>query len=103
MVELPDPLPFSDVSFEPRQSLKYRSNIDVQKLITAAKVELSEAEPECFKIFLLAVMVGLRRREIDLLEWSSFRWDFGMIASSRPNTFCPRARTRSGTCLSTRN
>ena len=74
-VELPDPLPFSDVSFEPRQSLKYRSSIDVQKLITCAKAELSESEPECYKIFLLAVMVGLRRGEIDLLEWGSFRRD----------------------------
>ena len=31
--------------------------------------------PEQFKIFLLAIMAGLRRREIDLLEWSAL--DFG--------------------------
>jgi integrase len=96
MVELPDPLPFSDVSFEPRQSLKYRSNIDVQKLITAAKGELSESEPECFKIFLLAVMVGLRRREIDLLEWSSFRWDACMIRIEPTEYFLPKTEDSIG-------
>ena len=32
-VSLPDPLPFSDVEFEPRQTLKYRTTFDVQNLI----------------------------------------------------------------------
>jgi hypothetical protein len=76
---LPDPLPFAGVEFEPRQSLKYRATFDVQPLITKAKAELAHQYPEAFKAFLLAVMVGLRRKEIDLLEWSSFLWNDGLV------------------------
>ena len=36
-------------------------------------------DPEAFKAFLLAVMVGLRRNEIDLLEWDSFLWDAAIV------------------------
>ena len=78
-VSLPDPLPFAGVEFEPRQSLKYRATFDVQALITKAKAELAHQYPEAFKAFLLAVMVGLRRKEIDLLEWSSFLWNDGLV------------------------
>ena len=78
-VRLPDPVPFVGVEFEPRQSLKYRATFDVQTLITKAKAELAQQYPEAFKAFLLAVMVGLRRKEIDLLEWSSFLWNDGLV------------------------
>jgi integrase len=78
-VSLPDPLPFSGVEFEPRQSLKYRATFDVAALITKAKDELAPGDIEAFKAFLLAVMVGLRRKEIDLLEWDSFLWDAGVV------------------------
>ena len=78
-VHLPDPPPFTGIKFEPRQTTFYRSSLDVEMLIHAAREELSRAEPEGFKIFLLAVMVGLRRREIDLLEWSAFRWEQKVI------------------------
>jgi len=78
-VILPNPLPFSGVEFAPRQSLKYGATFDVQRLIGQAKHELSEADSEAFKVFLLAVMVGLRRKEIDLLEWESFLWDSGVV------------------------
>ena len=76
---LPDPLPFAGVEFEPRQSLKYRATFDVGTLITKAKTELAHQHPEEFKVFLLAVMVGLRRKEIDLLEWNSFLWKDGLV------------------------
>jgi len=78
-VSLPDPLPFAGVEFEPRQSLKYRAAFDVETLIAKVKDELAPGNPEAFKAFLLAVMVGLRRKEIDLLEWDSFLWDRGVI------------------------
>jgi integrase len=78
-VSLPDPLPFSDVEFEPRQTLKYRTSFVVQTLIAKARDELAPGDPEAFKAFLLAVMVGLRRKEIDLLEWHSFLWDTGVV------------------------
>jgi hypothetical protein len=78
-VSLPDPLPFAGVEFEPRQSLKYRAAFEVETLIAKANEELAPGDPEAFKAFLLAVMVGLRRKEIDLLEWDSFLWDRGVI------------------------
>ena len=55
-----DPLPFSQVAFEPRQSLQYRTNL--QTLIAKARDQLAESDPEAFKVFLLAIMVGLRRK-----------------------------------------
>ena len=78
-VQLPDLLPFTGIKFEPRQSTFYRSSLDAERLIHAAREELARAEPKAFKVFLLAVMVGLRRREIDLLEWSAFRWEQNII------------------------
>jgi integrase len=89
-IELPSPLPFAGVEFEPRQSLKYRSDFDVKALIGTAQDSLSVQEPELFKILLLAVMVGLRRSEIDLLEWSSFHWGSGVIRIEPTRYFHPK-------------
>jgi hypothetical protein len=36
-LSLPSPLPFDGMQFEPRKSMKYRSEIDVAKLIKAAR------------------------------------------------------------------
>ena len=44
-----------------------RAPLHVFGLIEAAKKELAQPAPEQFKVFLLAVMAGLRRREIDTL------------------------------------
>ena len=66
--------PFANVSFEPRQAMRYRSSFDIKKLIKDAQTGLSESDPESFKVFLLACMVGLRRAEIDRLEWTAFDW-----------------------------
>jgi integrase len=91
VLSLPDPLPFAGVEFEPRQSMKYRSEIDIEALIKAANKELRGAALEGFKIFLLAVAVGLRRKEIDLLEWSSFRWDENAIRIQPTRHFHPKS------------
>jgi integrase len=95
-LELPDPLPFSGIEFEPRPSLKYRSRFDVQRVIQAAIKELSGTKPELFKTFLLAVMVGLRRKEIDLLEWESFLWDSGVIRIEETKYFHPKSQDSVG-------
>jgi integrase len=78
-VQLPSPLPFDGVSFEPRQSMRYRSTINVEALTRDAHEELAPADHEAFKAFLLALGVGLRRIEIDRLEWSAFRFDENII------------------------
>jgi hypothetical protein len=67
-VSLPNPLPFDGVEFYKRVSMRYQGSFDVFGLIEAAKKELARPAPEQFKAFLLAVMAGLRRREIDTLE-----------------------------------
>jgi integrase len=95
-IELPDPLPFVGILFEPRQSLKYRSTFDVLKLIKNARSELAVSDPEQFKIFILAVMVGLRRHEIDLLEWPSFRSDTGVIRIEPTRFFHPKSEDSIG-------
>jgi integrase len=86
-IELPDPLPFSSVNFEEEPSLKYKRTFDVRDLIQRAEVELAVSQSELFKIFLLAVMAGLRRKEIDLLEWASFRWPENVIRIETTEVF----------------
>jgi integrase len=78
-VQLPSPLPFDKVSFEPRQSMRYRSTINVKKLTRAAHEELALSDPPAFLAFVLALGAGLRRIEIDRLEWSAFRWNDNVI------------------------
>jgi integrase len=78
-VQLPSPLPFGKVSFEPRQSMRYRSTINVEALTRAAHEELAQADAPVFLAFLLALGAGLRRIEIDRLEWSAFRWNENVI------------------------
>jgi integrase len=78
-VQLPSPLPFDKVSFEPRQSMRYRSTINVEELTRAAQEELAQADSPVFLAFLLALGAGLRRIEIDRLEWGSFRWNENVI------------------------
>ena len=95
-VSLPDPLPFAGIEFEPRQSFKYRATFDVGALIAKAKSELASQHPEAFKAFLLAVMVGLRRKEIDLLEWDSFLWDAGVVRVQPTQHFDPKTEDSLG-------
>jgi integrase len=78
-VQLPSPLPFDRVSFEPRQSMRYRSMINVEELTRSAHEELAEKDAPAFLAFLLALGAGLRRIEIDRLEWSAFRWSENVI------------------------
>jgi hypothetical protein len=44
-LSLPSPLPFDGVEFEPRQSMKYRSNFNVIDLIKLANKELKPSDP----------------------------------------------------------
>jgi integrase len=71
--------PFADIKFEPRQSQRYFSTINVEQLTSAATKELAAADPPAFLVFLLALGAGLRRLEIDRLEWSAFQWDKNTI------------------------
>jgi integrase len=73
-IELPDALPFDGVALEPRTDTKfYGAGIEPLTLVRAAMDELDgDDHQEKLKAFLLAITLGLRRREIDMLEWQSF-------------------------------
>jgi integrase len=95
-VVLPAPLPFDGAELYRRTSMRYHSSFDVVSLIEAAKKELALSAPEQFKVFLLAVMAGLRRREIDTLEWTAFRWDGGTIRIEPTKWFHPKSEDSIG-------
>jgi integrase len=75
-LSLPFSSPFEGVEFEPRQSMRYHSFVNLEQLTAEAVRELPAQE---LKIFLLASMAGLRRNEIDKLEWSAFRWEQSVL------------------------
>jgi len=56
-----------------------------------AKEELRDSSPEEYKVFLLAVGACLRKKEIDLLEWSSFRWEENVIRVEPTRYFDPKS------------
>ena len=78
-IELPSPLPFDGVDLGKRSRVRYKSKINAALLATLAHTELKDAQPEQFKIFLLAFGAGLRRSEIDRLTWKHFNWQQGTI------------------------
>jgi integrase len=68
-LRLPNPMPFHEVEFFPRQSAKYFSRIDAKTLLQEAHGELFQTEPEAFLAMLLGMSAGLRKSEIDSLQW----------------------------------
>ena len=85
--------PFEGVQFEPRQSMRYQSSFHLGKLIRDAQGELPS---EQFKIFLLAIMAGLRRNEIDKLEWNAFDWRRHVISIRATAYFSPKSADSTG-------
>jgi integrase len=58
------------VEFEKAGKVRYKSRINALVLLNLAREELRRSHPEAYKIFLLALTAGLRRKEIDNLLWS---------------------------------
>ena len=101
-LSLPSPLPFDGVEFEPRQSMKYRSKFSVIDLIKLANDELRPSDLPAYMIFLLGVAAGLRRKEIDLLEWSAFRFKENAIRVEPTQFFHPKSQDSiAGFCVFT--
>src|SRR5439155_18672367 len=83
-LRLPSPLPFEGVTLPEAGKSRYKSEINPALLLTAARRELAEGiqgenqpanpRPELFKIILLALGAGLRRDEIDKLQWGQIQW-----------------------------
>jgi len=78
-VQLPSPLPFTGISFEPRQSTLYRSSFVASELIQAAQQELAQDDPAAFLVIVLGLCVGLRKGEIDLLPWSAVKFESALV------------------------
>jgi integrase len=78
-LQLPSPLPFDDVALPKVGNRRYRSEINPSLLLQQAQRELAEARPELYKALLLAIGAGLRRDEIDKLQWSQIKWDKSLI------------------------
>lgn len=92
-LELPAPLPFDGVEFFPRQSMRYVSTMDVEKIIAQAGTDLATTDSEAFKAFILCLFAGLRRNEADKLRWSSVDLDAGFIRIEAHEHFAPKAET----------
>jgi integrase len=72
-------IPFANVEFYGRESMRYQSKIDAGILLAKAREELAEARPEEFKALLLLLCAGLRRGEVDRLLWRQIDLDAGLI------------------------
>jgi integrase len=70
--------PFAEIQVK-QPSLRYRSEIDFERLLVAAAADLAPKDSEAFKAFVLCAVAGLRRSEADSLEWDSFRFDQNLI------------------------
>ena len=95
-VELPEPLPFAGVKAEKMRAVRYRATFELAALTQAARAELP---PQQFKIFCLASMAGLRRSEIDLLPWTAFHWDEGLIRIEATRHYRPKTHGSEGDVL----
>jgi integrase len=78
-VPLPEPAPFQNVEFFPRQSAKYFSRIDAKAILTQARNELAENDSPAFLVVLIALAAGLRKGEIDTLCWHQIDFERGVI------------------------
>jgi integrase len=82
-LNLPSPLPFEGVALFKKKQLKkmrYESKIDAPALFRAAIEELPKIDEEAFKIFLLGILAGLRKGEIDSLLWKNVDFEAGKIS-----------------------
>lgn len=97
---LPEPLPMQDVNltelFGKKTKTRYQSRIDAERLLRLAGTELAPAQPEAFKVFVLALCCGLRKREIDCLLWRQVDLDAGVIRIEATEHFRPKSDDSAG-------
>lgn len=91
---LPNPLPFTGVKLEKRPATRYMSKLDAPTIIAKAREELT-GEP--FKIFILGLFAGLRKREIDTLLWQQVDFIAGQIRIEATAHFQPKSEDSIGT------
>jgi hypothetical protein len=96
IVEIPERLPFSGVKVETVHGPRYRATFDMVELLESARQELATEHPEQYKIFLLGAMAGLRRNEIDVLPWTAFQWNEGVIRIETTEHYRPKSHNSEG-------
>lgn len=87
-ITLPEPLPFAGVKLGQRQNSRYISKLDAEAIIAEARAELTGAS---FQIFILALLVGLRKREVDTLLWQQIDFDQGQLRIEATRYFQPKS------------
>lgn len=90
---LPNPLPFAGIKLPKKGNSTYQSKISAPDLIAAARLELEGAP---FQIFALALLCGLRKREIDLLTWAQVDFSKAVIRIERTEYFEPKSEDSKG-------
>lgn len=63
----------------------------LELLIVAAQNELACDYPELYKIFLLSLMAGLRREEVDKLLWSQIKFAENIIRIETTKHYQPKS------------
>lgn len=81
-----------------RGTTRYACRIDPMALVRDAKAKLGgdPSRQEQFKIFCLAQLYGLRKREIDTLLWRSVDLDRSVIRIERTEYFQPKSQESAG-------
>src|SRR5262249_31753263 len=99
--QIPRPYLFENVEYEPRVDSRFFGvGITAAELLRHALNELgNDNRQEELKAFLLGLALGLRRKEADLLEWSSFDFNRGTI-QIRPTEFHALKTEKSAAILS---
>ena len=93
--------PLKGVALEPRQSMRYKSEISLDNLIALAlhgdsQQAIAPLPKPQLKAFLLACLAGLRRNEIDKLEWRAFVWSESVIRLQATGYFRPKTEESLG-------
>lgn len=88
--------PFSGVMVESARPQRYVSSINAGQLLRDARAELADADPEAYKALLLGLGAGLRKREIDLLQWPQIDRDKLVIRIQTTDVFQPKTDDSEG-------
>lgn len=71
--------PFKEVELFEAGDMRYRSKINLSLLMRNAQQDLGRTRSTVYVVFLLAIGAGLRRKEIDLLQWDMVDLDNRVI------------------------
>jgi len=83
-MQLP-PNPFAGVKVKAPEAQRYRSGINLERLLAFAGEELRENHPQQYLATFLCLWAGLRRKEADLLTWEQIDFAQGQLHVRRTN------------------